>query len=92
MELTNEQKHYQDDLLKRATAYEEMVRVKGWEHLRENFENRLKKFVNGLLVSEEPIEKFESERREIMGIRKLLASIDSDLQSLERFRKGNGGQ
>jgi len=88
-QLSNQQQQYLDETLKRAGAFEELVRTKGWEYVKSFYQNRVQALANGLLLSDEPITKFEAERQELMGIRKLLSYIDSDLTILADFRKKN---
>lgn len=85
-ELTREQLESQDDQLRRAGAFEEMVRTKGWEYLQAYFQNRVQALATEILLSDQPITDFESERRELMGIKKMLGQVSSDLEALEQFR------
>lgn len=87
--LSDQQKAFLDDALKRAGAYEELIRTKGWEYIKAYYESRVKALASGLLVSDRPIEEFDGERRELIGLRKLLGSIESDLNVLADFRKKN---
>jgi hypothetical protein len=90
--LTEEQRQALDDQLKRATAFEEMIRTKGWEYLKAYYQAEVQGLATGLLVSEHPIVEFENKRREIIGIRKLMSLVDSDLNMLANFRKKQHGQ
>ena len=87
-DLSEDQKLALDDQLKRAGAFEELIRTKGWEYIKAYFTNKVQSFANSLLLQpQEPIEKFEAERQELAGLRKLIGYIDSDLQVLKDFRK-----
>lgn len=84
-----------NDSLARGSAFQEMIRTKGWEFVKKFYENKIQSFVTGMIISEEKdIAEFEPERREIIGLRKLLGSVDNDIKNLEENRdkeKGDGG-
>lgn len=87
-QLTDEQKKSLDDQLKRATAFEEMVHTKGWEYILVNFKILVAGFTTELLTqSDMDAAVFDKKRQQIVGVRNLLAQIDSDLAFLEEFRK-----
>lgn len=86
-QLSEAQKAYQDEQLKRGAAFEELIRTKGWEYVKAFYQNKMQALANNLMLSADPITKFEGERQELVGIRKLLAFIDSDIKALEEFRK-----
>ena len=65
-------------------AFEELVRVKGWEYIKADYTVRIQKFVNGLLTQDKlDIEEFENERRELIGIRKMLGLVEGKLQAYQ---------
>lgn len=80
------------DLLERAGAYEEMTRTKGWEWVLANFKTRVQVFTTNVLTSDQPIEKFEKERQQIIGIKAVIGDVQSDLEALERHRKERDDQ
>jgi hypothetical protein len=75
-----------DELLKRATAFEEMARTEGWEYVKAYYQNLIKAFINDLLTKDEPVASYENHRQELKGLAKLFGLIDSDLQQLEKYR------
>jgi hypothetical protein len=87
-ELSKEQLQELDDALKRGAAFEELVKQKGWELLKAQYENRVRAFVNGMLLKPElPITSFEGERQQLIGMKSFLGSIQVDLKTLTDFRK-----
>jgi|SRR3972149_155492 len=92
-QLSEQQKQYLDDQLKRASAFEEMVRSKGWEYVKAHFQNKVQAFAGSLLLqSDKKIEEFEPIRQELAGLHKLIAFIDNDLNALADFRKKKEGE
>lgn len=82
-----------NEFYERAGAFEELVRTKGWEWVKAYYQTELASFINDLFNNEDkPIADFEFQRRELMGLKKLLTTIDADLQELERLRKEKNGQ
>lgn len=90
--LSEQQQEALDEQLKRATAFEELIRTRGWEYIKAYFQTEVQAFANGLLVSDKSIADFESRRREIIGLRKLMGLVDSDLRMLTEFRQKKDGQ
>lgn len=81
------------DELERAGAFEEMVRTKGWEYLKAYYLNQVQQLANDLLLSpEEPIEKLEGRRQRLVGLRQLMAEVDSSLDTLKRYREEKSGK
>lgn len=86
--LTPEQEQELDETLKRASSLEETVNSKGWVYIKAYYQNQVQNFATQLLISEDlPIDKFEKARWELLGIKKLLAGIDGDLETLKNFRE-----
>jgi hypothetical protein len=87
-ELTDAQQEQLTETMQRGVEFEEIVRSKGFERIRANYENRIRLFVNNLLLHDEKkIEEFENERYELIGLRKLFGSIESDLKVLRDERE-----
>ncbi len=80
--MNQEQQQQFDDTLKRAGAFEEMIRTEGWKYIQKFYEARVQSLANGMLLLDQPIEKFESERRSIMGMRELIMQVENDLNTL----------
>ena len=80
--LSEEQLKAKDNALMQGEAFDEMTRSRGWQMLQQEYANRIQKFVNGLLTADDiEIVKFEAERRELMGIRKMLGYVETRLQT-----------
>lgn len=84
--LTETQQQYLDETLERAGAFEELVRVKGWEHVLAYYQNKVQQLTTDILTSAKPLAEFEGERHKVMGIRELINNINSDLKVLEDER------
>lgn len=83
-ELSKEQQQELDEMMQMGEAFELLVRNKGWEYLKAEYSARIQRFVNGLLMKDDlPIEQFESERRELIGIRKMLGFVQDRLDKYE---------
>lgn len=67
-----------------------MVKSQGWEWVKKYFQARVQALANGLLLEDKkPITDFDNERRELIGLRKLIGSIDSDIKTVENDRQKN---
>lgn len=84
-----QQKEYQEALT-RGSDLEEMVKSRGWEWVKKYFQARVQGLANGLLLEDKkPITDFDNERRELIGLRKLIGSIESDIKTVENDRQKN---
>lgn len=64
-----------------------MVKGRGWEWVKKYYQSKIQQFASDLLLSEKKkIEEFEGERRELIGLRKLMGIIDSDIKAIEDER------
>lgn len=82
---------YKNEALTRAGAFEELIRTKGWELVSSYYQNLVQQLANDMLVDDaQPITAFESRRREIIGLRKMMGTITSDLDFLYAERKAKG--
>jgi hypothetical protein len=89
-DLSQEQKQALQEAFQRGSAYQELVRTKGWEFVKKYYQIKVQQFASGLLVQEsKPISEFEGVRRELIGLRKLLGSIDGDIKTLEDDQQKN---
>lgn len=74
--------------LQRGEAFEVLIKEKGWEYIKSYFQSKIQAFANSLLVEDnKQISDFENERREIIGLKKLLGFIDNDIKILEDDRQ-----
>lgn len=90
---SREQEQYLDEALKRAGAFEEMVKTKGWELATAFYQNKVKNLMNELVNSpEKPIGEFEALRQEVIGLKKLFQSIEGDLATLQKFREDKANE
>ena len=61
-----------------------MVRGRGWEWVKKYYQSKVQVFASNLLLNEKKkIEEFEGERHELIGIKKLLGSIENDIKTVE---------
>jgi len=61
-----------------------MVRSRGWEWVKKYYQSKVQVFASNLLLNEKKkIEEFEGERHELIGIKKLLGSIENDIKVVE---------
>lgn len=64
-----------------------MVRSRGWEWVKKYYQSKVQRFATDLLLKEDKdINEFEGERRELIGLRKLIGAIDSDIKVVEDDR------
>ena len=88
--LSPDQKQAKHEQLERGAAFEELIRSNGWKLIQGYYQNRVVALTNGILAaSDRAISEFEDERRELVGIKKLFAHIDSDIKALENERNTN---
>lgn len=86
-ELNDQQKESLKEMQERGVIFEEFIRSKGWELVQAYYKNKVQNFANGLLLADDrKIDDFEKERREIIGIRKLIGHVD---ESIREFREYN---
>lgn len=85
-----EQRLALEESLKRAVAFESMIKSEGWEYVKRWYQNKIQHFASALLIQDKKeFSEFESERRELIGIRKLMGIIDNDLKTLHDQEKMN---
>jgi very-short-patch-repair endonuclease len=88
--LTKEQEDYLKETLIRAQDFEELIRSRGWEHIKNYYQNAVQKFATNILLQEEKsIVEFEGERHELIGLRKLIGMIDSDIETSRKENEKN---
>lgn len=76
-----------EESLKRGEAFEELVRTKGWEYIQGHFQARVQQFVTSLLIEgKKDIKEFENERRELIGLRRVIGMVGNDIKTLEDSR------
>ena len=88
-EQQNQQQAYLKEALERGVAFEEMTNSKGWKFVMAYIESQIKQLATDILTSDQPITEFETKRRSVMGLRKLLSHVESDLNTLKAERKKN---
>lgn len=80
--MDKQQQAYQE-ILERGEAFEELIRTRGWGFIKAWYQNKIQRFASSLLLKDsEKIETFEEERRELIGLRKIMGMIDNDIQVL----------
>ncbi len=76
-----------NEVMERAGAFEAMVTTKGWEYIQAYYQNKVQGLASSILLQDsKPMEDFENERRELIGLKKLLNFIDNDLTTLANER------
>jgi hypothetical protein len=79
----DQQKQAYQEALERGEAFEELIRTRGWGYIKAWYQNKIQRLASSLLLDEkEPMETFENDRRELIGLRKIIGMIDSDIQTL----------
>jgi len=64
-----------------------MVRGRGWGWVKAFYQAKIQQFANNLLLNDKkPINEFEGERHELIGLRKLMGSIENDIKVVEDDR------
>jgi hypothetical protein len=87
-ELTDAQKQQLEETCARGVAFEEIIHSKGWKLITGYYESLVKNFVNEVLLQDaKPISEFETQRREIIGLRKLMNQINDDVEVLKNERE-----
>ena len=72
-----------EETLSRGQAFEETVRTKGWEYIKKYYQAKIQNFASSLLIEDKTaISEFEDERRELIGLRKLLGMVENDIKIL----------
>lgn len=86
-ELSEAQQLDYQERMTRGVAFEEIANSKGFEYIKAYYQNSLANFVNDVFNSEStPLEKFEDKRHEILGLKKLIAKINGDMDFLKNER------
>lgn len=88
MDLTAQQQSSLDESLQRGEAFLKLTLSPEWNYIKAYYENKIKALVNGLIVTDAEIEKFESERQQIKGLRKLFSMMETDIQALKKHNDG----
>jgi len=87
-DLTEDQQAALNDTLERGTAFEEMTRTKGFEHVKAYYQARLTLFINDIFNNDhKPLAEFEGQRSELLGLKRLLGEIDNALKVLHDERQ-----
>ena len=74
--------------LERGSAFEVLVRTKGWEYIKLWYQSKVQVLASALLLQEDKkIDEFEPERRELIGLRKLIGMIDGDINTLNEYNE-----
>lgn len=75
--------------MERGEAFEELIRTRGWGYIKAWYQNRIQQLASALLLDDKKdISTFENDRRELIGLRKIIGMIDNDIQVLhEKIEK-----
>lgn len=83
-QLSSEQEQAKQEQLERGQAFIELMASRGFEHLRVYYQQRLQRLTNEIILSDDKsIGEFEAQRREVIGLRKLFAQIQHDVDALK---------
>ena len=83
-ELTKEQLQYKNEQLARGVAFEELVRSKGFEHVKAYIENKIRMFTNQAIINGfNSMEEYREKKGEVNGLRELLQNIEADIEALK---------
>jgi hypothetical protein len=89
--MDNKVEQSKKEALHRGVVFQELIRSEGWKFVKAYFESRVQTLATHLLVEDKPISEYESERWELVGLRKLLGYIDNDIKVLEDDHKKDTG-
>ncbi len=77
-----------NSMIETASYLESLLKQKGWEFVQNYYEAKVKDFATNILTAEElDITKFDKERQQIIGIKKLLGEISSVIENANRERE-----
>lgn len=83
-QLSSEQELAKQEQLERGQAFIELMASKAFEHMKAYYQSRLQRLTNELILSDDKsIAEFEAQRREVIGLRKLFAQIQNDVDALK---------
>lgn len=78
----------ENELLDKSSMFEELVHTRGWELIKAYYANKVQDLATKMLTGEDiEIEKFESERQQLIGIKKLMTEVTSTLDSGKRIKE-----
>ena len=84
---TPEQEAYLDEVLERAESLKHLTSLSEWKYVQAYMENSIRLFTNkAVLEGFSNMEEFNLARGEVLGFNKMIASISSDLETLENER------
>lgn len=87
-DLTKEQQEEINEYIKKGVAFEGMVSSDGWQYIKAYYELKLKQFVSMVFSKDqEPLQSFEKERSELIGLKKLMTEIDFAIKKLNDERE-----
>jgi hypothetical protein len=76
------------EMLEKAGAFEELIRTKGWEYIKNYIEEQIKDFANiSIINGYKSIEDFNFARGQIVALRQILVEIESQLRNLNNYRE-----
>jgi len=74
--------------LARGSAYQQLIRTKGWEYIKLWYQKKVQKLATDLLLNDKkPTVEFEAERYELVGLRKMLGMIENDMEILRQHEE-----
>lgn len=86
--MTQDQIDYQNDKLEMAKEFDYLLSTAGWKRLETYYQALITSFSTQVLVSgDKPISSYESERQQLIGVRKLFMFVQEAIKFLEDERK-----
>ncbi len=88
--LSKEQEEALEESLARGQGFEELIRTNGWQYIKAWYQAKIQLFASAVLLEgTKLISEFENERRELIGIRKLIGLIDNDIKTFHDSQEKN---
>jgi hypothetical protein len=70
----------------RGSEFQVLIQCKGWEYVKAYYQSKVQTFATALLIQDQKsIVEFENERRELIGLRKLLGMIENEIKILQDY-------
>jgi len=85
--MNKEQKSDYNSRMERAGAFEDMSNHKGFEYIKTYYTNSIQTLANRILQEGETLDGVEESRQRVIGIKRLLSFIESDIEFLNNERK-----
>lgn len=79
---------FEDKMIKKGTAYEEMINSPGWESLKEYINEQVKSFADmSLTTGFKSLEEYQFIRGQAIGLQNLINEVESSITHLNNWRE-----